>query len=109
MAEGNGIKHVTDQDFEKVVLQGGKPAFVDFWAPWCGPCRAVAPVLEQLAEETEKVEFVRLDIDENPEVASKYDVLSIPTVMVFDRGAAKQTIVGARSRRHYAKALASYL
>jgi thioredoxin 1 len=103
------VRDVTDASFERDVLQAGRPVIVDFWAPWCGPCRAVAPVLEELATETEQVEFVKLDIDENPVVASRYDVLSIPTVMVFDGGEAKETLVGARPRSHYARALAAFL
>ncbi len=102
------MREVTDASFEQDVLRASKPVVVDFWAPWCGPCRAVAPVLEQLAGETDEIEFVKLDIDQNPVVASRYDVLSIPTVIVFDGGAAKNTLVGARPRSHYAKALASY-
>ncbi len=103
------MREVTDASFDQDVLRAEKPVVVDFWAPWCGPCRAVAPVLEQLADETDEVEFVKVDIDQNPVIASRYDVLSIPTVMVFDGGAAKDTLVGARPRSHYAKALASYL
>ena len=103
------MREVTDASFERDVLEAGRPVVVDFWAPWCGPCRAVAPVLEELATETEQVEFVKLDIDENPVVASRYDVLSIPTVMVFDGGEAKETLVGARPRSHYTRALAAFL
>ena len=103
------MRDVTDATFESDVLQAGKPVVVDFWAPWCGPCRAVTPVLEQLATETEKVEFVKVDIDENPATASKYSVLSIPTVMLFDGGEPQETLVGARPAGHFRKAFAEYL
>ena len=100
---------VDDETFDADVLRAGRPVVVDFWAPWCGPCRAVTPVLEQLAEATEKVGFVKLDIDENPVTASRYDVLSIPTVILFAGGEARETVVGARPRSHYERVFASYL
>jgi thioredoxin 1 len=103
------MREVTDASFEQDVVQAGKPVVVDFWAPWCGPCRAVAPVLEQLAGETDKIEFVKLDIDDNPIVASRYDVLSIPTVILFEGGVAKETVVGARPSGHFRQAFAAYL
>ena len=103
------MRDVTDASFEDDVLNAGKPVVVDFWAPWCGPCRAVTPVLEQLAGETDRIEFVKLDIDENPATASRYDVLSIPTVMLFDGGEPRETLVGARPAGHFRKAFASYL
>jgi len=103
------MREVTDASFEQDVLRAGKPVVVDFWAPWCGPCRAVTPVLEQLAGETEKVEFVKLDIDENPVSASRYDVLSIPTVILFSDGAAAETLVGARPADAFRRAFARYL
>jgi thioredoxin len=102
------VRDVTDASFDDDVLKSEKPVVVDFWAPWCGPCHAVTPVLEQLANETEKVEFVKVDIDENPVVASRYDVLSIPTVMVFEGGEARETLVGARPAAHFRKAFAHY-
>ena len=77
---------------------------VDFWAPWCGPCKMVEPVLEQL-----DLDVVKLDIDENPETAAKYDVLSIPTVILFAGGEVRETVVGARSRAHYERAFEPYL
>ena len=95
------VDEVSDETFEQVVLRAGGKVVVDFWAPWCGPCRAVAPVLEQLAGEREDVRFVKLDIDENPVTASRYDVLSIPTVILFDGGQPKETVIGARPRSHY--------
>jgi len=98
------VDEVSDETFEQVVLRAGGKVVVDFWAPWCGPCRAVAPVLEQLAGEREDVRFVKLDIDENPITASRYDVLSIPTVILFDGGQPKETVIGARPRSHYDRA-----
>jgi thioredoxin 1 len=92
------MRDVTDETFESDVLKADKPVVVDFWAPWCGPCKAVTPVLEQLAEASANVEFVKVDIDENPVIASRYDVLSIPTVILFDGGEARETLVGARPR-----------
>jgi len=103
------MRDVTDATFEDEVLNAGKPVVVDFWAPWCGPCKAVEPVLEQLSESSANAAFVRLDIDENPVVASRYDVLSIPTVILFAEGEARETLVGARPRAHYERAFADYL
>jgi thioredoxin 1 len=103
------MREVTDASFEQDVIRADGPVVVDFWAPWCGPCRAVTPVLEQLAGETEKVEFVKLDIDQNPLSASRYDVLSIPTVILFADGAAAETVVGARPADAFRRAFARYL
>jgi thioredoxin 1 len=103
------VRDVTEESFEAEVLAAGRPVVVDFWAPWCGPCMVIAPALEQLAESTEKIEFVKLDVDENPVVASQYEVLSIPTVILFADGEPRETVVGTRSRGHYEKAFADYL
>jgi thioredoxin 1 len=103
------MREITDETFDAEVLGAAKPVVVDFWAPWCGPCRAVEPALEQLAGTTENVEFVKLDIDANPGVASRYDVLSIPTVILFAHGEARETVVGARARNHYARSFDAYL
>jgi thioredoxin 1 len=103
------VREVTDSDFDDVVLRGERPVVVDFWAPWCGPCKAVAPVLEQLAAAHEGVEFVKLDIDANPAAASRFDVLSIPTVILFQGGEARETLVGARPRSHYERAFLAWL
>src|SRR3954467_15395348 len=103
------MRDVTDDTFEAEVLKAGKPVVVDFWAPWCGPCRAVTPVLEQLGEASANAEFVKIDIDENPVAASRYDVLSIPTVILFADGEAREILVGARPRAHYERAFADYL
>jgi thioredoxin 1 len=103
------VREITDTSFDDDVLRAGKPVVVDFWAPWCGPCHAVHPVLEQLAGETEKVEFVKLNIDDNPSTASRFDVLSIPTVILFSDGEPKETLVGARPAGHFRDAFAAYL
>jgi thioredoxin len=100
------MKEVTDESFEADVLRSQRPVAVDFWAPWCGPCRAVTAVLEELASERGDVEFVKLDIDENPATASRYDVLSIPTVIVFAAGEPREVVIGSRSTDHFRQALA---
>ena len=104
------MRDVTDETFDTEVLGSGTPTVVDFWAPWCGPCRAVAPVLEQLeAEHGGRLAFAKLDVDENPEVAARYGVLSIPTVMLFAEGERKQELIGAYPRSKYQSAFADYL
>ena len=88
--------HVTDQDFDQVVLGSSKPVLVDFWAPWCMPCRMIAPTLEQIASERKgEITIAKLNIDENPLTAQRYGVMSIPTMVVFNNGEAVEGTVGA--------------
>jgi thioredoxin 1 len=104
------VREVTDDTFQREVLESERPVVVDFWAPWCGPCRAVEPVLAELEHEHEaRVAFAKLNIDENVETAARFGVLSIPTVIVFAGGRPEETVVGARSRSHYERALARWL
>ncbi len=103
------MRDVTDATFEEEVLRSGRAVVVDFWAPWCGPCKAIEPALEELAGETEKVDFVKLDIDASPGVADRYGVLSLPTVMLFADGEPRATVYGARPKKHFAKTFAAWL
>ena len=103
------MKEVTDATFEADVLQAEGPVVVDFWAPWCGPCRAIHPILEQFAEEQPSIEFTKVNIDDNPNFASRYGVLSIPTVILFEHGEPQETIIGARPRGYFENAFSRWL
>ncbi len=92
-------KVVTDQDWDDEVLQSDTPVLVDFWAEWCGPCRMVSPVVEEIADEQAgKLKVLKLNVDDNPETARKYRVMSIPTLMVFAEGDERKRLVGARGK-----------
>ena len=93
------IKHVTDGDFQAEVLENEQPVLVDFWAPWCGPCRVVAPVLEEIAGERENLRIVKLNIDENQQTAMNYQILAIPTMVLFRNGQEAQRIQGAMPKK----------
>ena len=104
------MQELTDATFEQEVLQADRPVFVDFWAPWCRPCHAIEPIFRQLEEEYgPRVKFAKMDIDQNLQTASRYDVLSIPTAILFEGGEPQETVLGARPRSHFAEAWASWL
>lgn len=93
------IVHVTDSSFETDVLQSDIPALVDFWAEWCGPCKMIAPILDEIsAEYAGKIKVCKVDVDSNPETAAKFNVRGIPTLLVFKNGAVEATKVGALSK-----------
>lgn len=95
---------ITDSDFKSRVIDEKMPVVVDFWAPWCMPCRIVSPIIEQLADEYKgKVVVGKMNVDENPNTAGQFGIMSIPTVMVFKGGKAVKTMIGAQSKDNYKK------
>jgi thioredoxin len=93
------LTEVTDSNFQAEVIESEKPVLVDFWAPWCGPCRVVAPVLKEIASERPDLRIVKLNVDENQQTAASFGVLSIPTLILFKNGQAAKTVVGAYPKK----------
>ena len=101
MSEGT-VQEVGTQEFDQIVSTSTVPVVADFWAPWCGPCRMVGPVLEKLAaDHADEVSVVKVNVDENPELAARFAVMSIPTVILFSGGELKTQLIGARSQKDY--------
>jgi thioredoxin 1 len=100
---------VTDTNFQAEVLESDKPVLVDFWAPWCGPCRVVAPVLEELQAERDDLRIVKLNVDENQQTAAAFQVLSIPTMILFKNGAVAKKVIGAYPKKRLESELAPAL
>jgi len=93
------IVHLTDSNFKKEVLESDLPVLVDFWATWCGPCRMIAPIVEELAKEFDrKIKVGKVDVDSNPNIAGKFGIMSIPTLMFFKTGKVMEQVVGALSK-----------
>ena len=100
------ITDVTDNNFQAEVLEHEKPVLVDFWAPWCGPCRVIAPSLEEIADERpDSLRIVKLNVDENQQTAARYGVMSIPTLIVFKNGEAAHKIIGALPKKRLVQEL----
>jgi thioredoxin 1 len=96
---------ITESTFQQEVLENQGPVLVDFWAEWCGPCHAVAPILDQIAEERSELRLVKVNIDEEPELARRYGVMSIPTMILFDSGEPKAAALGAQPKQMLEKSL----
>ena len=106
----SAARSVTDSSFESDVLNSEKTILVDFWAEWCGPCRAVGPILDQIAvEHADKIEIVKLNVDENPQTAAKYQITSIPAMKVYQGGEVVKTVIGAKPKPALEADLAAYL
>ncbi|RFU41115.1 thioredoxin [Actinomadura logoneensis] len=104
------MKAVTDKDFATAVLESDKPVLVDFWAEWCGPCRMVAPVLEEISKEHgDKIEIVKMNIDENPKVPAEYGVMQIPTLNLYKGGEVVKQIMGAKPKAALLRELAEFI
>ena len=92
------VLHITKETFEKEVLNSDKPVLLDFWATWCGPCRMIGPVLDEIAEEREDIKVCKVNVDEEPELAAQYQIVSIPTLLVIENGKIVNQSLGAKPK-----------
>ena len=100
------VTHVSDASFEQEVLKSSIPVLIDFWAPWCGPCKAIAPIIDEVAKDyAGKLKVVKLNVDDNPETAARYGIRSIPNLLIIKNGQVKDQIVGAVPKGHLVKAV----
>ncbi|HZD60427.1 MAG TPA: thioredoxin [Anaerolineae bacterium] len=107
---GKTVLEVNEQSWNAEVMDSDRPVLVDFWAPWCGPCRVVAPVVEGLAgTHSDKVKFTKINVDDNPRIAGTYQVMSIPTFAVFENGDVKKRFVGAMPKERFVQELSEWL
>ena len=108
MAEG--INTLSDTTFDELIGGSDAPVLVDFWAEWCGPCKMIAPVLEDIAKEhAGRIQIAKLNVDDNPNIARRYDVMSIPTLLVFDEGVVKKRLVGAKGKAQLLEELSEFI
>jgi len=106
----DGIVTLSDQTFDESVGSSATPVLVDFWAEWCGPCKMIAPVLADIAQEHgEKLTIAKLNVDENPDITRRFDVMSIPTLIVFQDGAPKKRLVGAKGKAQLLQELSEFI
>ena len=106
----NGVLEVSNDNFESEVMNSEKPVLVDFWAEWCGPCKMIAPILEEIADEQEGViQIAKVDVDSSPELAQKFEIMSIPTLIVFNNGEPAKRLVGAQGKHQLLDALSEFI
>ena len=103
------IVHLSTGTFDEHIKSSDRPVVVDFWAEWCGPCRSIAPILDEIATEREEISVAKLNVDDNPEVAMRYHVMSIPTLLVFSGGEVSKRLVGAKGKSQLLQELDEFL